>query len=132
MVQHVNCVLLATWLVFVTREVLPLAFFDGVPTDRADTWVFFTVSALLSFAAVLAPLLAPRPYIPYDPKVCVHVIGPDIIMAESIYFTEPDVRGQRRRQSVPFVSVVIQLRRSSRYRGVAHDSSALGTISRTE
>lgn len=59
-----------TWLTFVARDILPLTTYTIRPVDGdlgAPLWIYI---GIMTVAAVIVPLFVPRPYIPYDPKVC--------------------------------------------------------------
>lgn len=73
-VRHFNCIMFTTWLVYVYRDLWPLATFTLNPLDRAEGTVLWVKIALLTINGVLAPLLIPRPYVPFDSKVD-HVIA---------------------------------------------------------
>ena len=51
------------------RDVLPLFLRDHEPADAADGVFLWVKLALLVGAAVVIPLLNPRVYKPYNPKV---------------------------------------------------------------
>ncbi|KAL5534538.1 hypothetical protein ACEPAG_1001 [Sanghuangporus baumii] len=64
---HAVSVLLFTWVIFMYRDIWPLATYDLQPADMLDMllWPKFVV---LTATAVAIPLLIPRPYMPVDPK----------------------------------------------------------------
>ncbi|KAH9951515.1 hypothetical protein B0H21DRAFT_775731 [Amylocystis lapponica] len=66
--RHLAVLLLITWAVYVYRDLWPLATFTLTPVDTAEGPLFWTKFAILTFAAVVVPLLVPRQYIPVDPK----------------------------------------------------------------
>ncbi|OCH85242.1 hypothetical protein OBBRIDRAFT_807663, partial [Obba rivulosa] len=66
--RHLAAVLVATWAVYVYRDVWPLATFTLSPLDASEGWMLWTKFAILSIAGVVIPLTAPRQYIPLDPK----------------------------------------------------------------
>lgn len=60
--------LAVAWAVLFVRDVFPLLTYTESPADRnPQMWALFGV---LTFTGVLLPLLTPRPYIPFDPAVC--------------------------------------------------------------
>lgn len=67
---HLASVLLAVWATFTYRNIWPLATYNLTPLDipTAPSTAFFWVQySILTFAAVVAPLLVPTPYIAVDP-----------------------------------------------------------------
>ncbi|KAJ7576855.1 multidrug resistance-associated ABC transporter [Mycena floridula] len=66
-VRHVNLVLGAELAVFTYRDVFPLATFTKVPMDLDQGSLIWVKIGLLFVTAVMAPLLAPRVYVPLDP-----------------------------------------------------------------
>lgn len=69
--MHVVSLLLFIWAVFAYRDFWPLATYSLQPADISDKllWPKFIV---LTMTAVGVPLLIPRPYVPFDPKVSVY------------------------------------------------------------
>jgi hypothetical protein len=67
---HLVLLLLVIFGVFAVRDVWPLGTYTMQPADIAEGWLMWTKLAVLSFTALLIPLLIPRPYVPVDPKVC--------------------------------------------------------------
>ena len=68
--RHLVLVLLTTWGVYVYRDVWPLATFTLTPADAAEGWCLWVKIALLTFAAVIVPVVMPAQYTPFDPTVC--------------------------------------------------------------
>ncbi|KAF7321911.1 ATP-binding cassette transporter [Mycena kentingensis (nom. inval.)] len=66
-IRHLNAVLLATFCVFVTRDIYPLATFKLRPEDEAEGSLLWIKIFFLFVGAVGIPLTIPREYIPYDP-----------------------------------------------------------------
>ncbi|KAJ7132157.1 multidrug resistance-associated ABC transporter [Mycena epipterygia] len=77
LIRHVNCVLFATFCVYLYRDVFPLATFTWVPEDRGEGPVLWAKIALLFFTSVVIPLLTPRQYIPIDPLNPMKVPNPE-------------------------------------------------------
>lgn len=67
--RHLALILFVPWAVYVYRDVFPLMTFTLSPVDGADGALFWSKFAVLTFVAVVVPLLIPRQYIPIDPKV---------------------------------------------------------------
>ncbi|KDQ10123.1 hypothetical protein BOTBODRAFT_36553 [Botryobasidium botryosum FD-172 SS1] len=66
--HHLNTLLLAVFLIYAYRDILPLATFETVPIDTAAgwlTWVRVSVSALVG---AVIPLVTPRQFVPLDPQ----------------------------------------------------------------
>ncbi|EKM58631.1 uncharacterized protein PHACADRAFT_90147 [Phanerochaete carnosa HHB-10118-sp] len=64
---HSTFVLLATWSVYVYRDVWPLATYYLAPADQQSV-LFWLNFAVLTIAAVVVPLTTPRKYVPYNPQ----------------------------------------------------------------
>lgn len=73
--RHLCLVLTVVWSVFVYRDVWPSMTFDLEPIDGAEGWLIWTKIGVLSFSGVVVPLLIPRQYIPFDPKVRAALFG---------------------------------------------------------
>ena len=67
--KHVVILLLATWFIFVYRNLWPLATFTLTPKDGSEGWLMWAKLTVLSVTAIGIPVLIPRPYIPLDPNV---------------------------------------------------------------
>ncbi|KAF7306575.1 ATP-binding cassette transporter [Mycena indigotica] len=67
-VRHLDTLLLVVFSIYVYRDLLPLATYHDKPLDAPEGWTLWVKIALLLFAAVVAPLLMPREYIPVDPR----------------------------------------------------------------
>ncbi|KAH8101555.1 hypothetical protein BXZ70DRAFT_101862 [Cristinia sonorae] len=67
-IQHLRCVLFATWLVFAYRDLYPLATYDLEPLDSEDGNALWAYIGTQTAAAFFVPLFVPRPYLPVDPK----------------------------------------------------------------
>ncbi|KAI0080055.1 P-loop containing nucleoside triphosphate hydrolase protein [Panus rudis PR-1116 ss-1] len=65
---HLNAVLFICWVTFAYRDLWPLATYKLVPADAAEGWILWGKMALLTLAAVVLPVLTPRPFIPLDPE----------------------------------------------------------------
>lgn len=61
--------LLVVWGVYAYRDVWPLLTYTLDPVDGSEGWLIWTKIGVLSYAAVVVPLLIPRQYIPVDPSV---------------------------------------------------------------
>ena len=48
------------WLAYAYRDLLPLATYDGAPVDAAEGNILWAKIVLLTFAAVIFPLVSPR------------------------------------------------------------------------
>ncbi|KIP03522.1 hypothetical protein PHLGIDRAFT_534840 [Phlebiopsis gigantea 11061_1 CR5-6] len=66
--RHLALVLLVPWLVYVYRDVWPLATYYLTPADSAEGSVLWIKFSVLTLAAVVVPLVVPRRYEPYDPE----------------------------------------------------------------
>ncbi|PPR08265.1 hypothetical protein CVT24_001158 [Panaeolus cyanescens] len=61
-------VLFVIWIVYAYRDIYPLATFTLNPQDAGEGAILWYKIGILSFAAILVPLLVPRTYVPVDPK----------------------------------------------------------------
>lgn len=66
---HAASVLLTVWVVYLYRDVWPLATFTLTPADAAEGPMLWAKLSVLSVAAVVVPLFMPRQYVPVDPLV---------------------------------------------------------------
>lgn len=62
-------VLLATLLLYLYRDVWPLATYAKQPADIKEGSILFVKIGVLFAIAVVVPLFIPRRYVPVDPKV---------------------------------------------------------------
>ncbi|CDO77193.1 hypothetical protein BN946_scf184747.g6 [Trametes cinnabarina] len=74
---HVASVLLVTWVIYFYRDFWPLATFNLQPIDAAEGAFLWAKLAVLTLAAVVVPLLCPRPYVPVDPKDPMPEVNPE-------------------------------------------------------
>ncbi|PIL29334.1 ATP-binding cassette transporter [Ganoderma sinense ZZ0214-1] len=65
---HASWILLLVWIVYIYRDVYPLATLDTTPSDISEGPFLYAKFALLTIAAVLVPLFVPRKYIPFNAK----------------------------------------------------------------
>ena len=71
-IRHLCFILTAVVFTLGYRDLWPLATFTLSPIDADGTPLLWIEVGVLTFAAVIVPLLVPRQYIPHDPKVCSH------------------------------------------------------------
>ncbi|KAI1795060.1 hypothetical protein LXA43DRAFT_1080347 [Ganoderma leucocontextum] len=86
--KHSVIVLLVTWVVYVYRDLWPLATFTLQPADASEGAFLWAKVGMLTFAAVLIPLAVPRQYIPVDPKEPSEKVNPEqtaSILSMSVY-----------------------------------------------
>ncbi|KAI0711040.1 P-loop containing nucleoside triphosphate hydrolase protein [Cerioporus squamosus] len=57
---HTSLVLLAVWIVYVYRDIWPLATYTLVPADASKGWILWVEICALTLAGILVPLLTPR------------------------------------------------------------------------
>ncbi|KIK71390.1 hypothetical protein GYMLUDRAFT_254610 [Collybiopsis luxurians FD-317 M1] len=67
-IRHVNTVLLAALGVYCYRDVYPLVTFTLRPQDLSEGSILWAKVAVLTFTAMIVPLVIPRQYVPVDPK----------------------------------------------------------------
>ncbi|TBU53541.1 hypothetical protein BD310DRAFT_937787 [Dichomitus squalens] len=75
--RHLVTVLLVTWIVYVYRDLWPLATFTLQPADASEGSLLWAKVGVLTFAAVIIPLVVPRQYIPVDPKEPSEKVNPE-------------------------------------------------------
>ncbi|EMD39558.1 hypothetical protein CERSUDRAFT_111873 [Gelatoporia subvermispora B] len=66
--KHLATVLVATWIVYVHRDIWPYATWTLSPADASEGWILWAKIILLSVAALVIPAVSPRKYVPLDPK----------------------------------------------------------------
>ncbi|KAI0793375.1 P-loop containing nucleoside triphosphate hydrolase protein [Abortiporus biennis] len=64
--RHLVVVLFVSWIVFVYRDIWPLATYTSEPADGEEGWLIWTKIGALTLAAALIPLFIPRQYTPLD------------------------------------------------------------------
>ena len=69
MTRHNNFVLFIALVVYVYRDIWPLATYTEIPVDESEGTLLWTKLAVLFTTAVIMPLIVPRQYVPVDPKV---------------------------------------------------------------
>ena len=69
MTRHNNLVLFIALIVYVYRDVWPLATYTEIPLDESEGALLWTKLAVLFTTAMIIPLFVPRQYVPVDPKV---------------------------------------------------------------
>ena len=67
--RHNNLVLFITLVVYIYRDVWPLATYTEIPLDESEGALLWTKLVVLFTTAVIIPLVIPRQYVPVDPKV---------------------------------------------------------------
>jgi len=67
--RHNNFVLFITLVVYIYRDVRPLATYTEIPVDGSEGALLWTKLVVLFTTAVIIPLVVPRQYVPVDPKV---------------------------------------------------------------
>ncbi|KAJ7214037.1 P-loop containing nucleoside triphosphate hydrolase protein [Mycena pura] len=77
LIRHANFVLFVSFCVYVYRDIIPLATFNGTPMDRGEGKTLWTKIGLLFFTAVIIPLFTPRRYVPIDPENPMPVPNPE-------------------------------------------------------
>ncbi|KAF5375212.1 hypothetical protein D9758_000001 [Tetrapyrgos nigripes] len=76
-IRHLNAVLVATFFVYVYRDLYPFVTYTSSPLDRHEGSLLWAKIAVLGFSAVLVPLLIPRQYVPVDPKYPMEIPNPE-------------------------------------------------------
>ena len=69
MTRHNNFVLFIAHVVYVYRDIWPLATYTLNPVDGSKGALLWTKLVVLFTTAVIIPLVVPRQYVPVDPKV---------------------------------------------------------------
>lgn len=76
--RHATLIYLLAFAVYACRNLWPLATFTLNPRDGADGVLLWVKITLLFFCGVVVPLVVPREYIPFDPKVATSLIRLDL------------------------------------------------------
>lgn len=66
--RHLTLLLLLVWSIYVYRDVWPLATFTLVPKDAAEGTVLWAKIIMLTFVAVVLPIMTPLRHAPLDPQ----------------------------------------------------------------
>ena len=69
MTRHNNFVLFIALVVYVYRDIWPLAIYTEDPVDESEGALLWAKLVVLFTTAVIIPLVVPRQYVPVDPKV---------------------------------------------------------------
>ena len=69
MTRHNNFVLFIALVVYVYRDIWPLAIYTEDPVDESEGALLWAKLVVLFTTAVIIPLVVPRQYVPIDPKV---------------------------------------------------------------
>jgi hypothetical protein len=67
--RHANTIYLLTFFVFVYRDLYPLTTFNKRPLDIAEGTLLWVKIAILFSVGILMPIITPKQYAPFDPKV---------------------------------------------------------------
>jgi hypothetical protein len=68
-IRHLNTVLVATFCVYVYRDIYPLITYTSSPLDKHEGHLLWAKIGVLGLSVILVPLLIPRQYVPVDPNV---------------------------------------------------------------
>lgn len=66
---HLAMLLVVMFAIYCYRDIWPAMTFTLSPLDSSGGWLTWSRVVLVSFLAVLLPLITPREYIPLDPQV---------------------------------------------------------------
>lgn len=66
---HREAMLLTSFVVFVYRDIWPLATFHSSPVDGSLGWITWSRIVVLAYASVVVPLVLPGVHEPVDPEV---------------------------------------------------------------
>ncbi|KAF9017850.1 hypothetical protein BDZ89DRAFT_1094212 [Hymenopellis radicata] len=67
-IRHLHLVLVPTMVVYIYRDVAPLATFTKLPQDLPEGPLLWAKVITLAITAIVIPLFVPREYIPVDPN----------------------------------------------------------------
>ncbi|KAF8218227.1 hypothetical protein K438DRAFT_1925383 [Mycena galopus ATCC 62051] len=87
--KHLNTVLLSTFIVYLYRDVFPLATFTLIPMDLWEGQFLWPKVITLFAVSVIIPVIIPRQYIPLDPKKPMAVANAEqtaSILSSALYF----------------------------------------------
>ncbi|KAJ9125510.1 hypothetical protein QFC22_000471 [Naganishia vaughanmartiniae] len=105
---HSHFLLIAAWILYVYRDLYPLATFNLISVDTLHVapWVTWSRVAILSFAAIVLPLFRPRHYRPVDPSEPQTEAHPEqvasIISLLTFQFVNPLIRKAQKMDSLPY------------------------------
>ena len=74
-------VLFSTLVVYLYRDIWPLATYSEQPADIEEGGILFVKIGILFITAAVVPLFIPRRYIPVDPKVILSAFIACVLMA---------------------------------------------------
>ncbi|KAI0758154.1 multidrug resistance-associated ABC transporter [Fomes fomentarius] len=86
--RHLNTVLVFSWGVYAYRDLWPLATFTLKPADASEGSLLWAKIGVLTFVAIVIPIIVPRQYIPLDPKDPAPQVNPEqtaSILSVTIY-----------------------------------------------
>ncbi|KDR83059.1 hypothetical protein GALMADRAFT_238853 [Galerina marginata CBS 339.88] len=66
--RHNIAILLLTWVVYLYRDIWPLATYTLEPADKFEGKILWIKIAVLAVTGTMIPLFCPRAYVPADPK----------------------------------------------------------------
>ncbi|KAF8956519.1 multidrug resistance-associated ABC transporter [Flammula alnicola] len=66
--RHNVLILLSTFMVYIYRDIWPVATYTEVPKDGSQGYLLWIKITILSITAVVIPFFVPRRYVPVDPK----------------------------------------------------------------
>lgn len=115
--RHLAAVLLFTWAVYAYRDLWPLATFNLQPADPQGPLLWAKV-AVLTLAAIVVPMIAPREYIPVDPKVSLPRDPSHAELTTSSFGVEPCTRTEPGADCVDFVLLQLIVLGSTHLEGV--------------
>ncbi|KAJ7578610.1 P-loop containing nucleoside triphosphate hydrolase protein [Mycena floridula] len=81
LIRHANAVLGVQTLVYIYRDIWPLATYTDLPMDRAEGSILWAKLVVLAIITIIVPLFVPRVYVPYDPE---NPIEPNLEQTSSI------------------------------------------------
>lgn len=66
---HLTALLLATFAIYVYRDIYPLRTYNQDPADLSEGKLLWPMICALGITAIVIPLFTPRAYSPVDPEV---------------------------------------------------------------
>ncbi|KZT60612.1 multidrug resistance-associated ABC transporter [Calocera cornea HHB12733] len=106
---HAAFTLLVLFGVFAYRNIYPLMYLDGRPSDDDIPWMMYARGTLVTLSGLVIPVLIPRTYVPVDPEHPALQPNPEqtasILSFLTFTFTEPIIMAAYRNSNLPYESL---------------------------
>ncbi|KZO89810.1 P-loop containing nucleoside triphosphate hydrolase protein [Calocera viscosa TUFC12733] len=106
---HAAFSLLVLFGVFAYRNIYPLVYVNGIPSDDDIPWIMYSRGTLATLAGLVIPVLIPRTYVPLDPEHPALHPNPEqtasILSFLTYTFMEPIIMAAYRNSNLPYESL---------------------------